>query len=572
MPRLDLFIGHQSQIGFLSQHLLLFGQVFKVFDGFVHLGFPLHLTELLKGSVKLFFHRVVVQLHVVQLLLHFLRIHLFHELLHLLIDLAHLFAHDVVHELLQLFLFVQDAFLLFAELVRALVLALVVTAHFFEPFLQCLLLFHKVFHGRPVLPSHFTLLAQPLLHGLHRFPQLRSLLGGFFQGFFNALRGLDSLFSKLFRAWCRNARGGGPHHFGTVDAVVVPELKPTLQDISFPQVQAIHVPSVKERRLTATGNRQIFSALARLPVGHIGIGVQRVACVRPRTPLDKRPHKVESAEAIVVLNSASEIASLSRRAVHVLSDANGGFDVFDDPDAVAQRVANGVGSNRSDPVQGIAACRPVGTERASRSRADVHRLVPDAHTDIVGIGNPDRPLDGRAFRDENVALVALVDHRQSSVGWRRGLNAELGKTWHGKGDHNKLFRPPPVCHEPKRGPRTNRGKSVAKNMVDSALHPESAARRFDNHRAREVVTHDFNRHRKGLSSAHAEILVQQPELERCGFHKLCSVLDNPVGGLCHPSGSCPEQPTHNNRHGQRDPERPQRRRDIHRLNKGKRTQ
>ena len=234
LPRLDLFIGHQSQIGFLSQHLLLFGQVFKVFDGFVHLGFPLHLTELLKGSVKLFFHRVVVQLHVVQLLLHFLRIHLFHELLHLLIDLAHLFAHDVVHELLQLFLFVQDAFLLFAELVRALVLALVVTAHFFELFLQCLLLFHKVFHGRPVLPSHFTLLAQPFLHGLHRFPQFRSFFGGFFQGFFDALRGLDSLFSELFIAWCRNARGGGPHHFGTVDAVVVPELKPTLQDISFP--------------------------------------------------------------------------------------------------------------------------------------------------------------------------------------------------------------------------------------------------------------------------------------------------------------------------------------------------
>ena len=461
---------------------------------------------------------------------------------------------------------------MFAEFVRALVLSLVVTAHLFELVLQCLLLFHKVFHGRPVLPSHFTLLAQPFLHGLHRFPQFRSFFGGFFQGFFDALRGLDSLFSEFFRAWCRNARGGGPHHFGTVDAVVVPELKPTLQDISFPQVQAIHVPSVKERRLTATGNRQVFSALARLPVGHIGIGVQRVACVRPRTPLDKRPYKVESAEAIVVLNSASEIASLSCRAVHVLGDANGGFAVFDDPDAVAQRVANGFGSNRSDPVQGIAACRPVGTERASRCRADVHGFVPDAHADIVGIGNPDRPLDGRAFRDENVALVALVDHRQSSVGWGSGLNAELGKTWHGKGDHNKFLRPPPVCHEPKRGPRTNRGKGVAKDMVASAFHSESATRRFDNNSTWEVVTHNFNRHRKGLSSRYAEVLVQQPEFERCGFHKRCSVLDNPVGGFCHPGGSCPEQPTHNNRHRQCDPERPPRWRNIHRLNKGKRSQ
>ena len=248
---LEFFGIHQAQIRFLREPFLLLCQLFQVFDGLVHFGFPLQLPELFQSPVELLFHGVVVELHLVELLLHFLRVHFLHELFHLLVNLPQLFAHDVVHEFLKLVLLVENALLLLAEFVGAFVFALIVLAHLLELLLKRLLLLHQVLHGLAILPRHFTLFTEALLHGLHGFPQLRRLPRCLFQVFFNGLSCVVALFADFFLARSGNAGGSGPHHFGAVDAVVVPNLKPALQHIALLPIEVAHVPRVEEGALTS---------------------------------------------------------------------------------------------------------------------------------------------------------------------------------------------------------------------------------------------------------------------------------------------------------------------------------
>ena len=83
-----------------SEFRLFFRQFFEVFNGLLHFHLVFKLLKLLQGPVKLLFQRLLVHLHVFQLLLNLLKrvwVHLIHQALHFLVHLLELIAHDLFH-------------------------------------------------------------------------------------------------------------------------------------------------------------------------------------------------------------------------------------------------------------------------------------------------------------------------------------------------------------------------------------------------------------------------------------------------------------------------------------------
>ena len=322
----------------------------EVLDGLVHFGLPLQLPELLQGPVELFFHGVVVELHLVQLLLQLLGVHLLHELFHLFKQLAHFFAHQVVHQLLELLLLVQHALLLFREFVGALVFLRVVALHLLQFFLKGLLLLQQAFHGLLVLPRHLALFTETLLHGFHRLPQLCGLLGGVLQVFLDGFCGVDTLLPQVSRGGGFQPRGGGPHLFGPMHSVVVPNLKPSLQDISFSPIQFAQVPHVVERSALALGNFKLHPTLGQ---GRGAASGSQQLFRRSSPTLHNLPNKHQPAESVVVLDGAGEVHLLPGGAVLRLFDPNGGLAVSHDADAMTQRIAGQLVVDGRDPIGAV---------------------------------------------------------------------------------------------------------------------------------------------------------------------------------------------------------------------------
>ena len=307
MLRLEVFGFHEAQIGFLRQPLLFFRQLFQILDGVIHLGLPFELTELLQGPVELFFHRVVVELHLVELLLDLFRIHFLHELLHLFVDLTKFLAHDVVHEFLELILLVQDALFLLAEFVGPFVFALVFFAHVLQLFVQRLLLLEQILHGLTVLPRHFTLFAHAFLHGLHGFAEFRRLPRSLFEVFFNVVRRFFTLLADFIFARRSDPGGSGSGHFGSMHAVVVPNLKPTLQDVALAPIQIGHVPGVEKRALPTRRNLQFYASAGFDCRGLRGSELGGCAWFDARSTFGIRPNKAEPTEPIIVLHVSGEV-------------------------------------------------------------------------------------------------------------------------------------------------------------------------------------------------------------------------------------------------------------------------
>ena len=299
----------------------------------------------------------MVELHFVQLLLQLFGIHLLHELFHLFKQLAHFFAHQVVHQLLELLLLVKHALLLLGEFVGALVFLGVVALHFLQLFLKGLLLFQQVLHGLAVLPRHLALFAKPFLHGLHRFPQFGGLFGGVLQVFFDGLCRVDTLFPQVSRGGGLQPRGGGPHFFGPMHGVVVPNLKPSLQHIAFSPIKFTQIPHVVERSASALRNLKFHPTFGQ---GRGAASSHQQFFRRPLSALHNLPNKRQPAEPVVVLDRAGEVHLLPGGAVLRLLDPNGGLAVSHDADAVAQRITGQLGVDGRDPIGAVGGGHGVG--------------------------------------------------------------------------------------------------------------------------------------------------------------------------------------------------------------------
>ena len=155
---------------FFRKLFLFFRKFLEVFNGFFHFHLVFQLFELLKRTVQLLFQRLLVDLHVFELLLNLLQgiwIQLIHEPLHLLVHLLKLIAHDLLHELLELFLFLDDALFFRAEFVGALVFFAVLLLQLFEVFAELILFSHQLLHGPLIFPVDFRIFCQLPAEFLH---------------------------------------------------------------------------------------------------------------------------------------------------------------------------------------------------------------------------------------------------------------------------------------------------------------------------------------------------------------------------------------------------------------------
>ena len=172
-----------------------------------------------------------------------------------------------------------------------------------------------------------------------------------------------------------------------------------------------------------------------------------------------------------------------RGAVLFFRDANGRLAVPNDPDAVSQRIADRIHAGRRDPVDGVGRSHPIGEVGVGCACPDVQRVVCEAHGDAVPVGHADGPLDGRALRHRQVALVALVDGWEGPCRKAGGLPAEFRERRHGKRHRHEFVRPPSIGQKPKRRARAHRGEGVAKDVVMRSFHAEAPALRLHHHGA-----------------------------------------------------------------------------------------
>ena len=225
---------------FFREFFLFFSKFFEVFNGFFHFHLVFQLFELLERAVQLLFQRLLVDLHVFELLLNLLQgfwVHFIHKPLHLLIHLLKLIAHDLLHQLLELFLLFEDALFFWAEFVGALVFFAVLLLQLLEVLAERFLLFHQLLHGPLILPINLRVFSKLPAELFHFFAQFCGAFACLPHLFFDVGVGLVAFFADVQLRRRGKGAWGRSRHLRSVDAVVVPHLKPVFEHISLYNTQ-----------------------------------------------------------------------------------------------------------------------------------------------------------------------------------------------------------------------------------------------------------------------------------------------------------------------------------------------
>ena len=137
---------------------------------------------------------------------------------------------------------------------------------FFQVFSELLLLLHELLHGALVLPVYFRVFRQLTAKRLHFFAQFGRTFSGLLHAVLDVLVGLIPFFANFQFGRRREGAGGGPGHFRSVDAVIVPDLEPIFQYIALYNPQITQRPFKEEPVRSPIWSRQ-WDACHRVDFG-----------------------------------------------------------------------------------------------------------------------------------------------------------------------------------------------------------------------------------------------------------------------------------------------------------------
>ena len=188
------------------------------------------------------------------------------------------------------------------------------------------------------------------MHGLHGLPQLCSFSGCVLKVFFEGFSGVFTFFPQVCLRRSLQPCRGGPHPLGSVHSVVVPNLKPSLQHITFAPVHFAQVPHVVKCAAPTRRHLKLYPGPGQgRPTSSSGHQLFR----RRHSALHDLPHTRQPTEAVVILDRPSEVHSFSGQAVPRLFHPNGGFSIPNHADPMTQGIPGQLGIHRRNPIGAV---------------------------------------------------------------------------------------------------------------------------------------------------------------------------------------------------------------------------
>ena len=385
---------------------MFFCEFLQVVEGLFQIDFVFQLFELLQRPVELFFQRFLIDLHGFQLLLHLLhpfRVHLLHELLHLIVHRFQLIVHDLLHQLLQLLLFFNDALFFWRKLIGAIVLFFVRFLQLFQGGFKGLLTFHELFQSPLILPVELVVFPELSPHFRHFFAKRFGFLPGGTHAGGDVFIGLFPFRADfVFGGRCEGVTDG-TRHFGPVDLIVVPKLKPIFQHISLHDTNFAEVPLMKKAiRLT----RGCFKSRSRdnSSQGFRAFEGEKLLCARSQfKPL---VCKTQLTETIIIHGFTGEITPLHLGRINGFGDLDARrqicvcLDVI--PDGVDRSNGTVLGNN---PVSFACLNSSSGRKGARSARSCLDRFRSKIQAQTFGVFASELPSNFSSFRRLEVADI-----------------------------------------------------------------------------------------------------------------------------------------------------------------------